>query len=230
MTSQDDQSQNRKPRRSMLAACLAVSVVSALAVGKLESATARAAARAEADAPAAATAATAAAPEKKPAAPGPKGPVAPPKLARKKIATPPPKTASAQSWTSDDVLKIHGVPHELETPVLLDDAQAKALLALAGPAKTAAPTPTSIVPAARTDASPVIPDFKGKRLTAVRREARKLGMFVVAHDAGGDQVDPDMAAMYRVRRQLTAAGSPVRPGTAVEVDVREIDLEPASGY
>jgi len=67
-----------------------------------------------------------------------------------------------------------------------------------------------------------VPDFKGKRLSFARREGRKLGLVVVARDGSGDRVSSDAAHFYRVRRQLTAAGTAAEPGDTVEVRVREI--------
>jgi hypothetical protein len=74
-----------------------------------------------------------------------------------------------------------------------------------------------------------VPDFKGKRLSAARREGRELGLTVAARDEGGDRVPAALARYYRVRRQLTEAGTPVEPGAAIEVRVREIG-DAVSGY
>jgi hypothetical protein len=94
--------------------------------------------------------------------------------------------------------------------------------------------PASIAPAAATargDSATTVtmPDWKGKRLSVARREARKLGFTVAAVDADDAPVPIDRAGMYRIRRQLTKAGTPVQPGATVEVHVREL-AETAEGY
>lgn len=80
-----------------------------------------------------------------------------------------------------------------------------------------------------TDATIVVPDWKGKRLSVARREGRKLGLLVTARDDDGEPVSADMASGYRVRRQLTKAGTPVEAGAAVDLRVREV-VDAASGY
>jgi hypothetical protein len=75
----------------------------------------------------------------------------------------------------------------------------------------------------------VVPDWKGKRLSVARREARKLGFNVKAIDENGDPVGAAEASSYRVRRQVTQAGTEVQPGDDVEVRVREI-VGAAEGY
>jgi hypothetical protein len=92
------------------------------------------------------------------------------------------------------------------------------------PAKAAPSTAVS-----KTDATLTVPDWKGKRLSVVRREARKLGLHVAAVDDTGEAVSADMASEYRVRRMLTAAGTAVEPGADVQVRVREI-VDAAAGY
>lgn len=79
------------------------------------------------------------------------------------------------------------------------------------------------------DATLTVPDWKGKRLSVVRREARKLGVHVAAVDDAGEPVAPEMASEYRVRRMLTAAGTAIEPGADVQVRVREI-VDTAAGY
>jgi hypothetical protein len=79
------------------------------------------------------------------------------------------------------------------------------------------------------DSTLTVPDWKGKRLSVARREARKLGLNVTAVDETGEAVAADMAGIYRVRRQLTRAGTAVEPGADVEVRVREI-APTAEGY
>jgi hypothetical protein len=92
------------------------------------------------------------------------------------------------------------------------------------PAKAAPATAVS-----KTDATLTVPDWKGKRLSVVRREARKLGLHVAAVDDTGEAIPADMASEYRVRRMLTAAGTTVEPGSDVQVRVREI-VDAAAGY
>ena len=96
------------------------------------------------------------------------------------------------------------------------------------PATTAAAAATVTV----TDrpATLIVPDWKGKRLSVARREARKLGFNVKAVDDSGERVAASEASAYRVRRQLTQAGTEVQPGADVEVRVREIFLGAAEGY
>jgi len=96
--------------------------------------------------------------------------------------------------------------------------------------------PTEAAPSTKTatsktdaDATLTVPDWKGKRLSVVRREARKLGLHVAAVDDTGEAVPPEMASEYRVRRMLTAAGTSIEPGTDVQVRVREI-VDTAAGY
>jgi hypothetical protein len=74
-----------------------------------------------------------------------------------------------------------------------------------------------------------LPDWKGKRLSVVRREARKLGLNVSAMDGSGTNVLADEAYMYRVRKQLVEAGSEVEPGSDVPLRVR-MTAEAAEGY
>src|SRR3954466_9501445 len=96
------------------------------------------------------------------------------------------------------------------------------------PPKPPAPRtpPTKLTPA---DSTTTMPDWKGKRLSVAKREARKLGFTVAAID-GDDAPGPaHVAGRYRIRRQLTKAGTPVEPGATVEVRVREI-AETAEGY
>lgn len=89
--------------------------------------------------------------------------------------------------------------------------------------------PSTAASKADADSTLTVPDWKGKRLSVVRREARKLGVHVAAVDDTGEEVPPEMASEYRVRRMLTAAGTPVEPGADVQVRVREI-VEAAAGY
>jgi hypothetical protein len=74
-----------------------------------------------------------------------------------------------------------------------------------------------------------VPDWKGKRLSVVRREARKLGLNVTGTTGGGDAVRAEDAPDYRVRKQLVEAGSEVAPGTDIPVRVR-MTVEAAEGY
>jgi len=90
-------------------------------------------------------------------------------------------------------------------------------------------TPAAVAPAATTGADrddatpPAVPNWKGKRLSVARREARKLGLNVTAVDESGEEVPGDMASSYRVRRQIANMGN------AVELVVREI-FDAAEGY
>jgi len=98
----------------------------------------------------------------------------------------------------------------------------------------AAPVPATIAPAAAAPAAttgsarddsarPAVPNWKGKRLSVARREARKLGLNVTAVDESGESVPSEMASSYRVRRQVAQIGN------AVELVVREI-YDAAEGY
>jgi hypothetical protein len=75
----------------------------------------------------------------------------------------------------------------------------------------------------------VVPDFTGKRLGAVRREAKKLGLKIAARDGYGERVPAELAPYYRVKKQLTETGSTVPVGSTVQVRVREVEGH-ASGY
>jgi hypothetical protein len=100
------------------------------------------------------------------------------------------------------------------------------------PAKTASgATPAALPSTARPDADTTltVPDWKGKRLSLARREARKLGFNVTATDENGEVVRAAVASGYRVRRQLTAAGTPIEPGAEVQLRVREI-VDSVGGY
>ena len=94
------------------------------------------------------------------------------------------------------------------------------------PAAAAATAPST---AGGLDGLRTVPDWKGKRLSVARREARKLGFDVTATDQNGEPVPAEVASRYRVRQQLTAAGTPIEPGADVELRVREIP-RPLSGY
>jgi hypothetical protein len=74
-----------------------------------------------------------------------------------------------------------------------------------------------------------VPDWKGKRLSVARREARKVGLNVTAVDESGEGVPAEVAPLYRVRRQLTKAGTTVEPGADIELRVREVGAT-AEGY
>jgi hypothetical protein len=141
----------------------------------------------------------------KTAAPGPDSDAAEPKSAPRKSA--PPKPAPAP-------------PPKITTASLDKDAPAAA---------TTTPTMATIAPAKSAGGAVTLPEWKGKRLSVVRREARKLGLNVTAVTGGGDSVPSDEASGYRVRKQLTVAGTEVEPGTNVEVRVREI-VDTAEGY
>jgi len=93
------------------------------------------------------------------------------------------------------------------------------------PATTASTPSTATATTKPADATalPALPNWKGKRLSVARREARKLGVDVTAVDESGDPVPAELASSYRVRRQLAQVGS------AVQVVVREI-VDAAAGY
>jgi hypothetical protein len=93
----------------------------------------------------------------------------------------------------------------------------------ATPATTASTQAPATTKPADAAALPTLPNWKGKRLSVARREARKLGVDVTAVDESGDPVPPELASSYRVRRQLAQVGS------AVQVVVREI-VDAAAGY
>jgi len=98
---------------------------------------------------------------------------------------------------------------------------AGATIAAARPASAHAGNaePQAAAPAAR---EVVAPELEGKRLSIAQREARKLGLRVVARDEYGDRVPADAGRYYRVRRQLTEAGSQLEPGATIQLRVREI--------
>jgi hypothetical protein len=79
------------------------------------------------------------------------------------------------------------------------------------------------------DSAVTVPDWKGKRLSVVQREARKLGLTIAAVDGTGESIPSEEASDYRVRKQLTNAGTAVEPGTEVQLRVRMI-AEAAMGY
>jgi hypothetical protein len=74
-----------------------------------------------------------------------------------------------------------------------------------------------------------VPDWKGKRLSVARREARKLGLHIKATDDSGEEIPANVASRYRVRVHFTAAGAQVEPGAEVAVFAKEI-YAPAVGY
>jgi hypothetical protein len=106
-------------------------------------------------------------------------------------------------------------------PVLVAPKLTVASLKMPPPAAAATSEPSS----QKGDAAPLppLPNWKGKRLSLARREARSLGFKVTAVDESGETVPAAMAGIYRVRRQLTQAG------TAVQFVAREI-VETTSGY
>jgi hypothetical protein len=96
---------------------------------------------------------------------------------------------------------------------------------------TAATPPTSASPSALSSPSAPsfdLPDFKGKRLSVAQREARALGLAILARNDVGGRVPPEQAPFFRVRRQLTPAGASVQAGATVELRVREAATP--SGY
>jgi hypothetical protein len=100
--------------------------------------------------------------------------------------------------------------------------------------------PTKTVPSTQAlkegpESALKVPNWKGKRLSVALREAHKLGLTVTALDDRnevvhtGDVLPAEPPSGYRVRRMLTAAGTPVEPGAEVQVRVREIE-DVAAGY
>jgi cytoskeletal protein RodZ len=98
-------------------------------------------------------------------------------------------------------------------------------------ASVAMPATTAAAAATGPGRAPglIVPDWKGKRLSVVRREARKLGFNVKAVDESGETIPAAEASSYRVRRQLTKAGTEVALGADVEVRAREV-FDAAEGY
>ena len=96
---------------------------------------------------------------------------------------------------------------------------------------TPAAAPAALPSTARTDADSTltVPDWKGKRLSVARREARKLGLNVTAFDEEGERVRADQRRATASAGMLTKAGTAVQPGADVEVRVREVST-PRSGY
>jgi len=92
---------------------------------------------------------------------------------------------------------------------------------LSSTSAAAAATDTTAAPA--PPATLTVPSFRGKRLSQARREAEKLGLVVSARDDEGERVPSNMARYYRVRRQLTKAGTPVEAGAAIDLRVEEDD-------
>jgi hypothetical protein len=99
------------------------------------------------------------------------------------------------------------------------------LASAALPATTAAAASTG----GGRPAALIVPDWKGKRLSVARREARKLGFNVKALDQYGEEIPSYEASNYRVRKQLTKAGTEVAAGADVEVRAKEI-FDAAEGY
>jgi len=96
--------------------------------------------------------------------------------------------------------------------------------------KSSFAAPAAASTARKNDVAMVtLPDWKGKRLSVVRREARKLGLNVSAVDGSGSDIQADEASAYRVRKQLIDAGSQVEPGSDVPLRVR-MTVEAADGY
>lgn len=87
---------------------------------------------------------------------------------------------------------------------------------VATPAPDAPPEAEAVAPSAAIR----VPDLAGKRLSVAIREARALGLRVVARDPGGYRVWGSEARYYRVSRQTTEPGSNANEGDAVVVRVR----------
>lgn len=74
-----------------------------------------------------------------------------------------------------------------------------------------------------------MPDLKGKRLSTAIKDAKKLGLKIVARDEYGTRISAYEAANYRVRKQMIEAGTEFDPGATLKVTAREI-YESAGGY
>lgn len=129
--------------------------------------------------------------------------------------------------THDPAQGVRLVPDPATTPRVVASVGA----ALAAPAPHAVPEAApavapSAAPAAHdADSGPAsaairVPDLAGKRLSVAIREARALGLRVVARDPGGYRVWGSEARYYRVSRQTTEPGSNASEGDAVVVRVR----------
>jgi hypothetical protein len=140
------------------------------------------------------------------------------------------------------LLYVQGVPAHAYVELREDTPPHLNARALQGPSTAAPATPRAAAVAAQpgpaaaapkveapAPAALQLPDFKGKRLSLVRREAKKLGLKVIARDEYGQRVSADLAQYYRVRKQLMAAGKPLVAGSTLEVKVREV-VDYASGY
>lgn len=74
-----------------------------------------------------------------------------------------------------------------------------------------------------------MPDLKGKRLSTAIKDAKKMGLKIVARDEYGTRISAYEAANYRVRKQVIEAGTEFEPGATLKVTAREI-YESAGGY
>jgi hypothetical protein len=117
---------------------------------------------------------------------------------------------------------------ELPARSLPPQAQSQATPPIA-PSASSTPAASPVAAAESAPSPTLMPDFKGKRLTAVRREAKRLGFRVAARDDLGERVMAEEAYLYRVRRQNIAAGEPVPAAGTLEVTVRETG-DSAGGY
>ena len=90
--------------------------------------------------------------------------------------------------------------------------------------------PSAAAPAEEPSTNTVrVPDFTGKRYGQARREAKKLGLKLVARDEYGERVPAELGPYYRVRKQSVEPETALPPGSKVEVRVRATESF-ASGY
>lgn len=66
----------------------------------------------------------------------------------------------------------------------------------------------------------VVPDFTGKRVSLATREARALGLRLVARDSSGECVPGYDARYYRVSHQTIEPGVAIEPGEVISVRAR----------
>jgi hypothetical protein len=122
---------------------------------------------------------------------------------------------------------LEGAPIRAETPQSFAKTKSAALL-VDSEAERFVAAPVREVPAVEAATSDptespeavVVPDFTGRSLTSVMREARRLKIRLVAQDAYGERITADFAEGYRVRRQLTEPGTRISPRDVVQVRVR----------
>jgi hypothetical protein len=130
--------------------------------------------------------------------------------------------AKSRSPSAPEASEPKPAPRKPAPPAPAPPAPKLTTASLVLPAKTTPSTSTAATKGDETAAAP-LPNWKGKRLSLARREARNLGLKVTAVDESGETVPAPMAGIYRVRRQLA------QTDTAVQFVVREI-VDTAAGY